>query len=273
VPGKIPALRVLSVLSRVASLQVRRVRQLGRLLVNGRLAGIDDLLSDLSCRIWPFFQIKAARRGQHLRLVFALEGPACGCPPPGTDPGLPPPKAVRSRDYHAGLRTGNPRYRPHVPWVVQQRQYRVPTRITVFFTVIGAFVAFAGMLVVPAGALQHGGMSLVVVGSVLILAGALFIALALRPGKVTVDDRGLHLHTITRARVIPWSLVRSFEEQPFQQQPGGGGLWSGLWSVWVELDSGNWSALPGTQGSRGRAERIVAELMAARREHLVDGGS
>ena len=120
-----------------------------------------------------------------------------------------------------------------------------------------------GVIVVPAAAsqLQQGGMSGVVVGSFLILAGAFFIAVALRPGTLTVDDGGLHLRTLTRARVIPWSLVRSF-----RARPGG----RGWWFVWAELGTGKKVVLPGPQGSRGRAERIAAELMAAHREHLAE---
>jgi hypothetical protein len=145
---------------------------------------------------------------------------------------------------------------------VQQRQYRIPTRLRAFFAVAGAFVVVSGVIVVPAAAsqLQRGGMSGVVVGgSILILAGALFITFALRPGTLTVDDGGLHLRTLTRARAIPWYLVRSF-----RARPGG----RGWWFVWVELGTGKKVVLPGPQGSRGRAERIAAELMAAHREHL-----
>lgn len=87
------------------------------------------------------------------------------------------------------------------------------------------------------------------------------IALALRPGMLTVDDRGLHLRTLTRARVIPWSLVRSFRARPDGR---------GWWFVWVELSTGKKVVLPGAQGSSGRAERIATELMAAHREHLAE---
>jgi hypothetical protein len=146
---------------------------------------------------------------------------------------------------------------------VQQRQYRIPTRLRAFFAVVGAFVVVIGVIVVPAAAsqLQQGGISGVVVGSILILVGALFITFALRPGTLTVDDGGLHLRTLTRVRAIPWSLVRSF-----RARPGG----RGWWFVWVEPGTGKKVVLPGPQGSRGRAERIAADLMAAHREHLAE---
>lgn len=146
---------------------------------------------------------------------------------------------------------------------MQQRQYRIPTRLSAFFAVVGAFAAVTGVIVVPAAAsqLQQGGMSGVVVGSFGILTGALFITAALRPATLTVDDGGLHLRTLTRARVIPWSLVRSF-----RARPGG----RGWWFVWAELSTGKKVMLPGVQGSSGRAERIAAELMAAHREHLAE---
>jgi Bacterial PH domain len=146
---------------------------------------------------------------------------------------------------------------------VQQRQYQIPTRLRAFSAVAGAFVVVTGVIAVPVAAsqLQQGGMPGVVVGSVLILAGALFITLALRPDTLTVDDGGLHLRTLTRARAIPWSLVRLF-----RARPGG----KGWWFVWVELGTGKKVVLPGAQGSRGRAERITTELMAAHREHLVE---
>jgi hypothetical protein len=67
------------------------------------------------------------------------------------------------------------------------------------------------------------------------------------------------LRTLTRARVIPWSLVRSFQARP--------GSWD-WWFVWVELGTGKKVRLPGPQGTRGRAERIAAELTATHREHL-----
>jgi hypothetical protein len=104
-------------------------------------------------------------------------------------------------------------------------------------------------------------MSGVIVGSFLILTGALFIALALRPGTLTIDDGGLHLRTLTGARVIPWTLVRSFQAQP------GSSNW---WSVRVELSTGKKVMLPGAQGNRDRAERITLELAAAHREHLAE---
>jgi hypothetical protein len=146
---------------------------------------------------------------------------------------------------------------------VQQRQYQIPARPRAFSAVVGACVVVTGVIVVPVAAsqLQQGGMPGVVGGSFLILAGAFFIALALRPGTLTVDDGGLHLRSLTRARVIPWSLVRSF-----RARPGG----RGVWFVWVELGTGKKVVLPGPQGSRGRAERIAAELMAAHREHLAE---
>jgi PH (Pleckstrin Homology) domain-containing protein len=146
---------------------------------------------------------------------------------------------------------------------VQQRQYRIPTRLSAFFAVVGAFVAVIGVIVVPAAAsqLQQGGVSGVVVGSFLILTGALFITAALRPATLTVDDGGLHLRTLTRARVIPWSLVRSF-----RARPGG----RGWWFVWVELGTSKKVVLPGAQGNRDRAERIAAELMVAHRQHLAE---
>jgi hypothetical protein len=124
-------------------------------------------------------------------------------------------------------------------------------------------MAVIGAIVVPAAAsqLQQGGMSGVVVGSILMLAGVLFIVLARRPQTLTVDDEGLHLRTHTRTRVIPWSLVRSFWARP-------GGNW---WFVWAELGTGKKVPLPGPQGSRARAERIAAELTAAHREHLAGG--
>jgi Bacterial PH domain len=102
-------------------------------------------------------------------------------------------------------------------------------------------------------------MSGVVVDSLLILAGALLIAIALRPGTLTVDDEGLQLRTLTRTRAISWSLVRSF-----RARPGG----RGWWFVWAELGTGKKVPLPGPQGSRNRAERIAAELTEAHREHL-----
>jgi hypothetical protein len=117
----------------------------------------------------------------------------------------------------------------------------------------------------PAAAsqLQQGGMSGVVVGSILIPCGAFFIACAWRPGTLSVDYFGLHMRTLTRARVIPWSLVRSF-----RAQPGG----RGWWFVSVELSTGKKVLLRGPQGSRGRAERIAAELTATLREHRAGGG-
>lgn len=151
----------------------------------------------------------------------------------------------------------------HVPPVVQQRQYRIPARLSSLFAVGGVFVAIIGVIVVPAAVsqLQQGGMSGVIVGSLLILTGALFMALALRPGTVTIDDGGLHLRTLTRARVIPWTLVRSFQPWPGSR---------GWWSVRVELSTGKKVVLPGAQGNRDRAERITSELAAAHREHLAE---
>lgn len=145
--------------------------------------------------------------------------------------------------------------------VVVQRQYRLPTRLAAFFGVGGAVVLVLSAAVVPAAAsqLQQGGMSGVVVGSVLTLAGAFFIALAVRTGPLTVDDGGLHLRTLTRTRVIPWALVRSFGVRAGSH---------GWWIVWVELGTGKKLRLQGSQGSRDRAERIAAELTAAHREHL-----
>lgn len=138
---------------------------------------------------------------------------------------------------------------------MQQRQYRVSTRVTVFFWVAGAVQ------------LTGGGVSIVlqpnVVGdSYMILLGALFTAVALRPGTVTVDDGGLHLCTLIRNRVIPWSLVRSFRTQP------GGTGGRGWWSVWVELGAGKKVLLRGALGSKDRAMRIAAELTAMHREYL-----
>jgi hypothetical protein len=148
---------------------------------------------------------------------------------------------------------------------VQQRQYRVPAGLTVVLTVAGVIVVVIGAIVVPAAAsqLQQGGLAGVVVGSILILAGALFIALGRRPETLTVDDEGLHLRTLTRTRVIPWSLVRSF-----RAQPGG----RGWWFVRAELGTGKKVLLPGPQGSRSRTERIVAELTEVQAERLASGG-
>jgi hypothetical protein len=65
---------------------------------------------------------------------------------------------------------------------VQQRQYRIPARLRAFLAVAvaGACVVVISVIVVPVAAsqLQQGGMSGVVVGSFLILAGAFFIALS-----------------------------------------------------------------------------------------------
>lgn len=63
--------------------------------------------------------------------------------------------------------------------------------------------------------------------------------------------------------MIPWPLVRSFRARP------GARVW---WFVWAELGTGKKAPLPGTQGSRGRAEEIAAELTAAHGEHLAGGG-
>jgi Bacterial PH domain len=149
----------------------------------------------------------------------------------------------------------------HVPPVVQQRQYRIPARLSSLFAAGGVIVAVIGVVVVPAAAsqLQQGGLSGVIVGSLLILTGALFMALALRPGTLTIDDGGLHLRTLTRARVIPWTRVRSF-----QARPGG----RGWWHVRAELSTGKMVVLPGCSGDRDRAERITLELAAAHREHF-----
>ena len=147
---------------------------------------------------------------------------------------------------------------------MQPREYRLPTSFTVFFAVLGAFVALAGAVIVPAAAsqLQQGGMSGVVIGSLLIPAGGLLIAGALRPGRLTVDYWGLHQRTFTRTRVIPWSLVRSF-----RAEPGG----KGTWFVRAELVTGKKVLLRGPRGSRDRAERIAAELTATHREHVAGG--
>ena len=159
----------------------------------------------------------------------------------------------------------NPRSRLLVPPVVQQRQYRVSILLTVFFAVVGAVMVVVDVAVVAVAAsqLQQGGMSGVVVGSTLVLVGALFIAVALRPSTLTVDDGGLHLrNSLARTRVISWSLVRSFRAQ------SGGRGWC---YVRVELDTGKKVVLPGIQVSHDRAERIAAELTAAHRELLADG--
>jgi Bacterial PH domain len=148
---------------------------------------------------------------------------------------------------------------------MQPREYRLPTSFTVFFAVLGAFVALTGAVVVPAAAsqLQQGGMSGVVIGSLLIPAGALLIAVALRSGRLTIDYWGLHQQrTFTRTRLIPWSLVRSF-----RAVPGG----RGWWFVRAELVTGKKVLLRGPQGNRDRAERIAAELTAAHREHFAGG--
>ena len=144
---------------------------------------------------------------------------------------------------------------------MQQRQYRIATGFSILIGVLGGLVVLISVIVVPVAAsqLRQGGLSGVVVGSVMMVAGALFVALGLRPDTLTVDDGGLHLRTLLRTRVIPWSLVRSF-----RAQPGG----RGWWFVRVELGTGKKVLLPGPQGSRARAERITAELTAVHQEHL-----
>lgn len=136
-------------------------------------------------------------------------------------------------------------------------------RITAFVAVGGALVAVGGLFIVSVAAsqLQQGGMAVVVASCWLIPFGAFIVASALlRPATLTVDDGGLHLRMLTRVRVIPWSLVRSF-----RTRPGGGGK---TWFVQAELGTGKKVVLGGCQGSLDRASRIAAELTAAYREHL-----
>jgi len=148
---------------------------------------------------------------------------------------------------------------------VQQLQYRVPASFTKFLLVVGSIEVLVGAIVIPAAAsqLQRGGISGVVVGAVLMVAGGFPIALAVRPDTLIVDDGGLRLRTIVSVRVIPWSLVRSFQARPGSR---------GMWFVRAELSTGKKVLLPGPQGRRSRAERIAAELTAAHREHLAAGG-
>lgn len=128
--------------------------------------------------------------------------------------------------------------------------------------VTGALAAVGGLFIVisvAASQPQQDGISFVVIACFLILCGAVSVASALRPQTLTVDDGGLHLRTLTRVRVIPWSLVRSFRTlSPMV----------GIWWVQAELGTGKKVRLGGCQGSYGRASRIAAELTAAYREHL-----
>jgi hypothetical protein len=148
---------------------------------------------------------------------------------------------------------------------VQQDEYRPPVGLTIFCAVGGAFGVLVGLVVVSAAGseLQQGAVSAFVVGWIMLAAGGLLIALARRPGTLTVDDEGLHLQrTLARARLIPWSLVRSFRVQ------SGSTVW---WFVYAELSTGKKVLLRGAQGDRARAEDNVAALNAAHREHLAGG--
>lgn len=148
---------------------------------------------------------------------------------------------------------------------MQQDEYRPPAGFTILVTVKGVFVVLLGWAVVAEAAVAGAdSVPAFVAGWIMMAAGGLLIALARRPGTLTVDNEGLHQHrTLARTRLIPWSLVRSFRAQSGTQG----------WHVWAELSTGKKVLLRGAQGNRARAEDNVAALNAAHREHLAGGSA
>jgi len=133
--------------------------------------------------------------------------------------------------------------------------------LSIFSAVVGGFIVIVSgiLIIVGAANLRQVGAEEPIVGCILLVFGALFITSSRRPGTLTADDAGLRLRTLFRTRVIPWSLVRSFETR----SAGRAG-----YAVQMKLSTGKKVLLPGTPGKLERAKQIAAALSAALSEHL-----
>jgi hypothetical protein len=106
----------------------------------------------------------------------------------------------------------------------------------------------------------HPRAGALVIGSIVLPLALYFVAGALRPAALAIDDRGLHPRRILGSGHIPWEAVRAFHVDA----PPGSRAGPSLQAI---LHTGEVIRLPTPTSSGTTARRIADELTQALHEH------